>query len=241
MRQLAALLLFLTLTAAAQPPVILPPGAEGLDLKSYDAKRRAPTFQINGTSVSVSVPLVKPETLPRTLKRGEFRYVGVSALGIRHESSQTTEYYCPGRLIKALKMEEWSNGTPVVIGAYEGAEGKPAVVSLMPETVTPYREVSVPTGWTVVSPPAATELILRSPLGDSFACICPGRTERVLFSGQAAQPAEQDGLAVYQQSGSDWRVAVSRRATGLYMLVAPAQDYSILLESLGSYWLHETR
>lgn len=201
--------------------------------------RRAPTFVFNPDGVTVQVPLAIPERLPRTLERVEFRSVGSSLLRVSHQDGSTREYYCPGRLIKAHKMQEWVSGTPMVIGIYAGAEGKPAVVSLMPETLTPLpeRSLSVPTGWSLISRAQAPEVILRSPVGDSFVCICTDSPVQVLFAGQQAPALSQAGLNSYQHPGSDWRVACSRRPDAAYFLVAPAQDYPVLLESLSSFWL----
>jgi len=223
----------------AQPPVFAPTGAEGIDLKTFDARRRAPTFRFDQAGVTVQVPLARPEKLPRTLQRVEFRYVGVSSLGVRHQDGSSREYYCPGRLIKAHKMEEWLSGTPMVIGSYEGAEGKPAVVSLLPETLTPLpdRPFSTPTGWSLISPTQARELVLRSPTGDCFACICPAAHETVVFDGQTVAAISQAGLNLYEQADSDWRVVCCRRPDALYILVVPTQDYPVMLESLSSFWL----
>jgi hypothetical protein len=226
MLKFAMLLLLLLAQAGWTQPVFLPNGAEGIDEKSYDVKNRAPVVTITQGLATIQVPLLKPEQLPRTLQRAEFRSVGMTTLNVKL-GEETRGFYCPSRLVQALKMEEWLSGTPIVIGVYGGFEGKPAVVSLMPEIL----DGKAPYGWK-----ALNEQTYRSPLGDSFVCILPAIQERVLFAGQPGQANIEAGLTVYQQAGSDWRVACSRRDDALRVLVSPAQDFSLLFESLSSYF-----
>lgn len=207
--------------------MFVPAGSEGLDLKSYDARSRAPSV----TPTELKVPLAKPDKLPRTLQRGVFLSVGATALNLKFEDGTSREFYCPTRLITALKMTEWPSGTPVVIGVYQGFEGKASVVSLMPEVLA---ETGFPAGWTRVSPPDAPP-VLRSPLGESFVCLCPDPPARVLFAGQASPPTTAGELQLYEPLSSEWRVAAFKNR----VLVAPAQDYPILLESLSNYWLRQ--
>ena len=230
MRKLILLLLLFTRAACAQP-VFLPNGAEGIDEKSYDIKNRAPAVQIAQGLATIQVPLLKPEKLPRTLQRAEFRSVGMTNLNVKQDG-EAREFYCPSRLVKALKMEDWLSGSPIVIGVYGGFEGKPAVVSLMPESLSG----KSPYGWTALSKPDAPEQIYRSPVGDSFVCILPASQLRVLFGGQPGQASQEAGFTIYQQAGSEWRVACARRDDTLRVLVSPAQDFSVLWESLSSYF-----
>ena len=219
MLRIACSLLLLIHVGWAQP-VFLPNGAEGLDLKSYDARNRAPQLKHEPGLTVLQVPLAKAEALPRKLQRAEFRSVGQTALNVK-QGEETREYFCPSRLTKALNMEEWLSGTPILMGVYAGYEGKPAVVSLMPETMNGV----APTGWTPLS-----EQVYRSPMGDSFVCLLPAGEVRVMFAGQSGQGIVEDGLIVYGQS--EWRVAVGRQRA----LVAPVQDFPMLLESLKSFF-----
>lgn len=232
MLRILCLILWLTRFGWGQP-IFLPAGAEGLDLKSYDVKNRAPGLKTDQGVATIRVPLSRPEKLPRALQRAEFRSVGPAELSVIQDQ-QARKLYCPSRLINALKMDEWLSGTPIVMGVYSGYEGKPAVVSLMAESLN---EKSLPASWMQLSKPEVPELILRSPLGDSFVCLMPMGQERVLFAGQPGQSSSEEGVTVYQSADSDWRVAVSRKGEFLRVLVAPVQDFPVLLDSLKSFFL----
>ncbi len=220
--------MLLPLSVLAQP-IILPRGTEGFDLSHYDVKNRAPALRQTGDLLQIQAPKIKPDPMPRTLVRGYFRYVGASNMGVRLEDATTHEYYCPGRLMTALKMTEWISDTPVVIGVYAGAEGRQGVVSAFPES-----PLDVLLGWTRISPPAAPELVMRSPVGESFVCSASGHLQPqvVLSTGPVAARPAADGLQLYEQASSDWKVATWYMAERTYALVCPTQDFEVMLSSL---------
>ena len=230
--------LLLPMGGPAQP-VILPPGAEGLDLSRYDAKNRAPTFSLAGSQVQLHAPRLKPDLMSRTLVKGSFRYVGANSLGVRLEDGTSQEYYCPGRLISALNMTEWLSDTPMCVGVYRGAEGRLAVVSAFPQTLVdrPESAVKVLLGWTPISPAGAPQLVLRSPVGESFLCVVSGPLDpQVVLAGKPVLPTPRgDNLKVYRDDASPWRVATWPTPQRTFALVCPDQDFAVLLEMFRDY------
>ena len=235
MKRLWLLVALLWPLIAGAEPVILRPGAEGLDLSRYDVKNRGPRFIVSGGQLQLHTPKVQPDLMPRTLVKANFRYVGSSSLGVRLEDGTNQEYYCPGRLSSALGMTEWLTETSVCIGVYQGAEGRLAVVSAFPGTVVslPEHGLKVPLGWSKISPAGASELVLRSPVGESFLCVVP--TEPAVFLSATAATATGDGLKVYQDESSPWRVATWHTSERTFALVCPVQDFAVMLEMFREY------